>query len=320
MNWQEVDKILKQYLSIYKNKQQELIDKIQDIFNIEITDVNKRITNNDLSKFKRYLENNKENIKDNNYIAYMINKYKNKVIVKYKDMLKLMLLVEYGLFEENIKQDQIDTLTQIGSMSYETATKMCEDKGFEKEDSGWAWHDAAIIAMLLTPLNTGLTFEEQNNTTAIYNAEEIYKKAIVDIEQNKKPNVNNKEYQLIFQKQQKREINKKKDNKQLDKFSGLIDNQSTFVINQVMVEVFKAFGVDMVEFKALTDDKSTIMCQTLKGQKFYVDKMNVYDRYSQADDRNVVYHSQGLVLGENLPPINNNFHWCRSWIEPYKEK
>ena len=53
------------------------------------------------------------------------------------------------------------------------------------------------------------------------------------------------------------------------------------------------------------DSKTTLMCETLNEQEFYIDKVNVYDRYSAVDKRNVVYTTKGLVVGENLPPITN---------------
>lgn len=56
------------------------------------------------------------------------------------------------------------------------------------------------------------------------------------------------------------------------------------------------------------------MCETLDNQLFYLDEMNTYQRYSEADKRIVTYHTKGMVLGENLPPISNHFHWCRSTI------
>ena len=56
------------------------------------------------------------------------------------------------------------------------------------------------------------------------------------------------------------------------------------------------------------------MCNSLEGQVFYLNKMNTYQRYSDLDNRIVTYHTKGLVVGENLPPISNHFHWCRSDI------
>ena len=108
MDWDYVDKILNKYLLTYKKKQNILKDNIQDIFNIPIEDLNKRLNKSDLARFKRFIANNKDYIKDNMYIYYMTNKYGNKMIVSYKDMLKVMLLIEYAKFENDIKEDQID--------------------------------------------------------------------------------------------------------------------------------------------------------------------------------------------------------------------
>ena len=62
------------------------------------------------------------------------------------------------------------------------------------------------------------------------------------------------------------------------------------------------------------DKRTTKMCESLNNQIFYLDKVNTYQRYSDYDKRIVTYTTKGLVVGENLPPISNHFHWCRSTI------
>lgn len=320
MEWKLVDKELLKYINQYKKKQYKLKDNIQNIFNLNLKDLNGYLKLSDLSRFKRYLEENRELVKNNDYVAYMVNKYIKKVKVTTKDMLKVMLLVEYAKFEDDISENQLDTLDNIAEYAYEEAVEMCEAKGFRNiRPRRINWIDSFVLALTLTPLNVGYTYKEQNDSNAIYNAEEVYKQALLDISQDNQLRVDNSKYTSIFDKQLKREINQKKSKDLVDKFSGYLDNMSTFVINQILLEVFKDFEVEKVQFKGLEDEKQTLMCQTLNNQVFFIDKMNVYDRYSADDKKNVIYHSEGMVLGENLPPITNHFHWCRSHIEPYKE-
>lgn len=96
------------------------------------------------------------------------------------------------------------------------------------------------------------------------------------------------------------------------KYSGIITDVSREVGNRAYVSVG---GKDsMVRFIAEVDEATTPMCRSLDGQLFWVNKENVYRRYSALDGGEVTYRSFGLVQGENLPPINNHFHWCRSTV------
>lgn len=89
--------------------------------------------------------------------------------------------------------------------------------------------------------------------------------------------------------------------------------------NLVIVEGIKSIsGNDAkVKFIAVEDDKTTLMCDSLNNQEFYINKENVFDRYygeTQKDLRIERIKCQGLVLGLNLPPIQHHFHYCRSTI------
>ena len=314
MNWKTIDKILKNYLKKYKNKQFELKDNIQAIFDLGITDLGKIVNKTDLSRFKRYLENSKDLVKKNDYVAYLIKKYINRSRISYKDLLNIMILTEYAKFETDIYENQIDTFENISQSVYVDTKKQCEKYGFKSD--GWKWHDAAVLAYLLLPNEKGLLYLEQVNSVTIYNAGQIYKQASIDISQGKIPNVNNEIYTNIFDKQRRAEINIKKDDNQKDKFSGYIDNQSTFLINQLKKEIFEHYDVKYCKFMSIHDSRRTKMCASLDGQIFKVNELNVYSRYSAMDGRDVTYRTVGMVVGENLPPILNSFHYCRSWIEP----
>lgn len=327
MNWNLVDSELRKYLTKYKKEQLMLEDNIQNILNNKVEDINKYASRNDLERFKRFLRKNEELIKDNEYVAYIVKKDLKKSKILYRDILKTILYVEYVMFEAKNNENQLDTLKNISNIAYEYGSKLCEEKEFKVKD-GWKWHDAGVLALMLLPLNTGLTYKEQNDSTAIYNAEELYKTIIRNVNQQNNIKTTDTEIQKLFAKQLRQELNIKINyyvKPMTDTFnngyitSGAIDNMSTFVVNQVLLEVFNNYGVDKVIFIAREDNKTTNMCKSLNGQKFNLRGFNIYDRYSAIDEKNVVYTTEGLKVGENLPPINNHFHWCRSWIEPYKE-
>lgn len=96
------------------------------------------------------------------------------------------------------------------------------------------------------------------------------------------------------------------------KYSGMIVDVARAVGNQAYL--LPSLDDAKVRFIAEVDDHTTEMCRSLDGQVFYVHRLNTYQRYSDLDKKNVVYNTMGLKVGDNLPPIDNHFHWCRSTI------
>ena len=303
MDWNKVDTELAKYLKIYKRKQLDLKDNIQSILDLGIEDYNAIVTKADLSRFKRFLTKNKELVKQNDYIAYMVQKYLNKSKMNYHEMVKMMILVEYGKFETEISQFQLDTLESIVITTFTDIEKLCL-KEKKKKIKIYPWLIAG--ACLLIANEKGLTYQEQNDANTIYNAEEMYKNILV------MPNID-----AILEKQRNREIKKNIDN---GEFHGYIDDESTFLINQVMVETYKLYGFEYCKFVAKIDNVTTKMCKSLNNQVFSLTKLNKYKRYSSIDKRKKKYKTIGMKAGDNLPPITNHIHWCRSHVIPWSKK
>ena len=293
MNWNYVDKILNKYLLTYKKKQRDLKDNIQDIFNqdFKYDKLFNKANESDIKRFKRYLNKNKEYIKRNNYVAYISTKMGNKSKIAYDDILKTMLYIEYARFETNIYQDQFDTFYNISK--YVVNEEIDKVEKLKPKKKRLSWTPSILLAILLTPNNMGNTWQEYTNGVSVYNAEEIYKQATIDLRKEKPLNVDNNTYREIFKRQQKREINKKLADKN-DKFMGQIDNEDNYLINQEKLYVYLYYGVKKVQFKAVIDERTTSVCDSMNGKIFDIDK---------------------LTVGENLPPLHYN---CRSYIEPYK--
>ena len=65
------------------------------------------------------------------------------------------------------------------------------------------------------------------------------------------------------------------------------------------------------------------MCHSLNKKRFKVHGWNEFKRYSSTNGRLTKYRCYGLVIGLNCPPIDDNFHWCRStlmYLPPTVEK
>ena len=173
---------------------------------------------------------------------------------------------------------------------------------------------ALFLALLDQPNYSGFNWEQYIEATIQYNAQQIYKQAILNMQQQKGLEINSSEFQTIINRQ-----NNQKLNINGDKISGAVDLQMIGLNNLTKVEGIKDVVEDnsKVKFIAVEDDKTTLMCDSLNNQEFYINKENVFDRYYGENQKELKLQRikcNGLVLGLNLPPIQHHFHYCRSTI------
>lgn len=169
---------------------------------------------------------------------------------------------------------------------------------------------ALFLALMEIPNSKGYTWKQYIEAVVKYNADQIYRQTIINIQQNKENNIDDGVYQNIIKKQQNTKlcIND-------DKISGAVDNQLIGINNLVKAEGIKRIDSDpIVEFVATEDEVTTQMCHSLNGQKFRLNNWNEFTRYSAESKTYKRYRCKGLVLGLNLPPINDHYHCCRSII------
>ncbi len=134
------------------------------------------------------------------------------------------------------------------------------------------------------------------------------------MQQQKGLEIDSNEFQTIIQRQNNQKLNINN-----DKISGATDLQMIGLNNLAKVEGIKEVTEDnsKVRFIAVEDDKTTLMCDSLNNQEFYINKENVFDRYYGETQKELTIQRircNGLVLGLNLPPIQHHFHYCRSTI------
>lgn len=306
--WNDVDKYLKDYLKNYKKVNRKTRDNIQKVFNeINVTynDINKPISKVQKERLDRYILDTKEKGLLSGYFGYKARLIYSKKNVTYLEMLEIMLMACF--VEENNQLDEYNNLLyyDVCKHSYE---KGIEDIGKMKKIKPISFKLPILYTLLNIPIfNT--TAENYMYSLSISNAEETLKNTLINIQLNKELNVDNKYYKDLFDKQTNRLINVND-----DKFSGGMVNIVDNLTNEAYLQAGIDTNTEKCRFVAEMDKRTTKMCQTLDNQIFNTKEMNVYQRYSEADKRIVTYHTKGLVQGENLPPINNHFHWCRSTI------
>ena len=151
--------------------------------------------------------------------------------------------------------------------------------------------DMALFLYLLEQAN----IEQYIQMTIQYNAQQMYKQALINIQQQKELEIENDEFQRIINRQnnQKLCINN-------DKISGFMDNQLIGLNNQAKVEGIKELDNNAkVRFVAVEDGSTTKMCDSLNNQTFNVNGINKFIRYYGNTEKELVkkdFTVKGLAL------------------------
>lgn len=311
--WKTTDKNLDSFIKSYTKINKISQDNIQTIFNdinISFDELYKYANSTVLNRFKRHLESNMELY--DNYTQYNAKKLIKATRIKNSDIIQFLINEVYIIQQKNI--DEIENL-MFENISEDVYNKELQNiKKDMKVSETHRWTRRLLMAIMLTPNNKGYLWNDYKQSLIPYNGSEIYRQFVVNLRNKKTNNVNDPIFQKIFLTQNKRYINKKKD-EQEEKYSGALDEEVSTIVNQTKLELYKEVGIKKIVFIAVTDRKTTRMCNSLNNQEFYLDKINKYNRYSALDERIIEYTTKGLQLGDNLPPINNNFHYCRSTIK-----
>ena len=154
---------------------------------------------------------------------------------------------------------------------------------------------ALFLALLDKPNYSGFNWNQYIEATIQYNAQQIYKQAILNMQQQKELEIDSSEFQTIINRQNNQRLNINN-----DKISGAADLQMIGLNNLAKVEGIKSNTDDdaQVEFWAVTDEHSTEMCQSMNMMRFYINKENKFDRYwgnSKKDIKLMPVSVKGLV-------------------------
>jgi len=308
--WNYTDLKLKDYLRIYKKTNLKTQDNIQDIFNgidFNYMDLNKPISNNQRKKLSRVVDEWKQLELLKGYFEYKVIEILNKRYITNQEMLSILL---WGAFvKERSQLDEYEEVlfTEIGQDLYKQGIDEIKPTKKKKWSLTWEY----IWSMLCLPNVKGSSWITYIEALALTNAQEVERQTIIQLQQNKKPNIEDDVFKNILKKQQNRYISIND-----DKISGALDSQVVEIANKSLLKAGEDVGQKKLRarFIAEIDDRTTKMCDGMNGMLFYVNDWNRFYRYSDDDKRDVLYIIKGLEVGANLPPINNHFHYCRSTI------
>lgn len=308
--WNYTDLKLKDYLRIYKKTNLKTQDNIQDIFNgidFNYIDLNKPISNNQRKKLSRVVDEWKQLELLKGYFEYKVIEILNKRYITNQEMLSILL---WGAFvKERSQLDEYEEVlfTEIGQDLYKQGIDEIKTTKKKKWSLTWEY----IWSMLCLPNVKGSSWITYIEALALTNAQDIERQTIIQLQQNKKPNIEDDVFKNILKKQQNSYISIND-----DKISGALDSQVVEIANKSLLKAGEDVGQKKLRarFIAEIDDRTTKMCDGMNGMLFYVNDWNRFYRYSDDDKRDVLYTIKGLEVGANLPPINNHFHYCRSTI------
>lgn len=295
-------KLLKQYTTI---DLEEEIKRVYSTYSLNTQIASK--TN--VERFKGYVQKEYKNLND--YGKFWANKLLKRTKIQNNEIVEFLIYILY-----NEKDNELDEYENMAIEELVEYTYEAEIEAIKKDMPEDRWKKSKLLnpplyvlygmSLLALPNANGYIWKDYKDAMTLYNSNETYRHLLTN---------GDKDLKDLLLRQKGRYIKKKQNPSKEDTYTGALEDELVYVINQTKLKAYEDTGINKVKFIAVEDKKTTLMCQTLDGQEFWVNKLNVYDRYSAMDDRNVVYRTQGLKVGENLPPINNHYHHCRSTIQ-----
>lgn len=288
-----------------QNKFQEIFDSIDFDFNNLYNIVN--------CKRKQKINIDIEEWKDKGlltgYFGMLARNIYGRTRVKNSEILELLIYSAYIEEQSKLEETELNVFKDVASFYYGQGQEEV-NQILSKKRQVSVIPDACFLALLDMPNAKGYTWKQYIEATMRYNADQICRQCVINIQQNKKNRMDDDVFQNIMKKQQNAKlcING-------DKISGDVDLTLIGLNNQAKLQGIYSFDKNAkCKFITIEDEATTKECQSLNGQEFYIHDWNEFCRYSKINDSIVKYRCYGLVTGLNLPPINDGFHWCRSYI------
>ena len=308
-------KLKQTYNKIDKQKQNEL-QNIFDSFKIDFEHLYNIVDSKTLNRVKTKIEEWKDKGLLNGYFGMLANNIYKRTRVKNSEILELLIYGAYIEEQSKLEETELNIFKDVANYYYQQGqTEVNQTLPKKKRKLVSVMPDAIFLALLDMQNEKGYVWKQYVDAVIKYNADQVYRQAIIDIQQNKENDISDSIYQNIIIKQQNSKLSINQ-----DKISGAVDNELIGLNNLAKIEGIKSIAKDddsQIEFWAVTDENSTEMCQSMNGMKFYINKENSFDRYwgeTQRELKLIKVRVFGLVVGVNLPPIAHHWHYCRSTI------
>ncbi len=309
--WDHTNEKLREHLSKSVKLNKKTQDEIQNIFNdmdINFNDLDKPISLSKRQKLYRKADEWRDKGLLTGYFEYKVNNLLSKRIITYNELLEILL---WGAFiEERNKLYEYEKylFNDIGQDLYKQAINEIKPSKKKKWNLTWEF----IWSLLCLPNIKGDKWTTYIEALALTNSQEVKRQAIIQLQQNVKPNVDSYLFKNIFKKQLNRYLCI--DN---EKISGSLDLQVREVGNKCFLKAGEDTGTKKCRFISDLCPNVTLMCKNMNNYLFSINGKNTFDRYmgETSKDLELVRISvNGLQSGINLPPIVHHFHYCHSTI------
>ena len=243
------------------------------------------------------------------YFGTLAKNIKNRTRVKNSEILELLIYGAYIEEQKKLEEPELNIFKDVANYYYQKGQEEV-NKTLKKKKIVSVIPDTIFLAMIAIPNAKGYVWKDYIEAITKYNADQIYRQTTIDLQQQKELDITNDIYQNLIKRQQTSRLNING-----NKISGDVDLTLIGINNKAKLEGIYSFDDKAeVRFVSIEDEKTTKMCRSLDGQRFKVHDWNEFERYSETNGRVTKYKCYGLISGLNLPPINDHFHWCRSYI------
>lgn len=304
--WKVHDNYMRHLKQLYNKTSKQTQNRLQEIFdtfNFTTENIYNIADNKTKKRINTYIEQWKEQglLKNNNYFTVLANNIYKRTRVKNSEILELLIYSAYIEEQNKLEKQEEQIMYEDANYYYEQGQQEVTKK---KKPS--ILEKALFLTLLDQPNYSGFNWKQYIKTTMQYNAQQIYKQVILNIQQQKDLEIDSSEFQTIINRQNNQKLNINN-----DKISGAVDLQMIGLNNLAKVEGIKEIAEDnsQVEFWAVTDENSTDMCQSMNGMRFYINKENEFDRYwgeTKKELKLVRVKVKGLVPRHQLTAYNSS--------------
>lgn len=264
------------------------------------------------SSINTYIEEMKDRGLLTGYFGMLAKNIYGRTRVKNSEILELLIYGAYVEEQSKLKETELNVFKDVANFYYQQGQEEV-NQTLNKKKQVSVIPDAIFLALLDMPNSKGYVWKQYVEAIIKYNADQIYRQCIINIQQDKENNIDDDVFQNIIKKQQNAKLCMNG-----DKISGAVDNQLIGMNNLAKAEGIMSIDKNAeVIFVSDMCEHVTEMCSHMDGIRFKVKGENQFDRFygeTQKELKMTRIKCRGLVLGINLPPISHHFHYCHSTI------
>lgn len=310
--WQYHDKKMQELKALYNRISKQTQNQLQEIFDsidFDFSNLYSIVDNKKKNRINTYIEEWKDKGLLTGYFGVLANNIYKRTRVKNSEILELLIYGAYVEEQAKLNESELKIFKSDVGHYYQQGQDEV-NKSLNQKKIVSVIPDAIFLAMLDMPNAKGYVYNDYIQSILRFNAEQLYRQVVIDIQQQKQLKIDSDIYQNIIKRQQNQKLNING-----DKISGDVDLTLIGLNNRAKSEgIYSLDQKAKVKFISVEDNNTTKMCRSLEGQIFNVHDWNEFERYSETNGRTTKYKCYGLIPGLNLPPIDDYFHWCRSTI------